>query len=199
MTAIFTPYQIISPHPVKSAWDEAINPYWASADPPSQTRLMTRAAISAKAIRIPEISHQLTPVRDATADSINKLCEKDNIIARIKTSFTVKSNETIAPIPAYKLRVLPSTRGIAASPGKPINSIKGDTKRINQSSTGVNCKIVTITVTWNTIFPNVHETRTPCCRPFNTVCLMSHEYFLFFKVCCHHSACWIAYFYGGTK
>src|SRR5699024_8143961 len=71
MNVIFTPYQIISPHPVKSAWDEAINPYWASADLQSQTWLMTRAAISAKAIRIPEIIHQLTPVRDATADSRN--------------------------------------------------------------------------------------------------------------------------------
>src|SRR5699024_390934 len=107
---------------------------------------------------MPEISHQLTPVREATADSINKLCEKDNIIARIKTSFTVKSNETIAPIPAYKLSVFPSTRGIAASPGKPMNSINGDTKRMNQSSTGVNCKMVTIIVTGKTILPKVQET-----------------------------------------
>src|SRR5699024_132305 len=120
-----------------SACPEEIKPYCAGSAPPLQKTWMIHAATSASTIRIPEISHQLTPVLDATDDSINKLCEKDSIIAIIKTSLIVKSNETIAPIPAYRLSAFPKTRGIAASPGRPINPISGDTNSINQSKTGV--------------------------------------------------------------
>src|SRR5699024_5619445 len=73
-------------------------------------------AINANPIRIPEMSHQLTPTREATVDSMNKLWEKDSITAIVNTSLTVKSNETIAPIAAYKLRAFPNTKGTAASP-----------------------------------------------------------------------------------
>src|SRR5699024_12025011 len=87
--------------------------------------------------QIHQITHQLTPVLNATENSINKLCKKNNIIVKIKTSLIVKSNETIAPNPAYRLSAFPKTRGIAASPGRPINPISGDTNSINQSKTGV--------------------------------------------------------------
>src|SRR5690554_1467204 len=118
---------------------------------------MMNAATSANTIRIPDINHQLTPTLEATADSINKLCEKDSIIAIINTSLTVKSNETIARIAAYKFNAFPMTRGIAASPGKPISYISGATRFVNQDNTLVYCNIVIAIVIGKTIFPNVHE------------------------------------------
>lgn len=60
------------------------------------------------------------------------------LTAKMKTSFTVKSKERIAPIPAYKFNVFPKTRGIAASPGKPITCINGSINEMSQGKTGVN-------------------------------------------------------------
>src|SRR5699024_1075546 len=142
-----------------------MKPYCAISVPPCQTKFIVIAEIKAKPIRIPDMSHQLTPTRDANADSINKLCEKDSIIAIINTSFTVNSNDTIAPIAAYKLRAFPNTRGIAASPGKPINFISGAIKSINHGNTGVYCNIVTAIVIGKTIFHNVHASDKPFLKP----------------------------------
>src|SRR5699024_1665771 len=135
--ALFTPCQTMAVHVVSSTSDAAINPYCAGSDPPGHKILIKKADTNAKAIRIPEINHQFTPTLEATDDSINKLCEKDSIIAKINTSFTVNSNETIAPIPAYKLSAFPRTRGIAASPGRPINFMTGVKTSIIQGKTGV--------------------------------------------------------------
>src|SRR5690625_1023671 len=177
ITAVFNPCKPIAVHVVSSTSDEEIKPYCAGSDPPDQTRLIKKADTSANPTRIPEINHQFTPTLEATADSINKLCEKDNIIAKINTSFTVKSNDTIAPIPAYKSSAFPKTSGIAASPGKPITFIKGVKRSIIHGKTGVYRKIVTKIVTGKTIFPNVHETETPCFNPLN---IMPFTYFAFF-------------------
>src|SRR5699024_3655550 len=116
------------------------------------------AVNNANPTRIPDMSHQLTPTFDATDDSINKLCEKESIIAIIKTSFTVNSKDTIATIAAYKFKKFPKTNCIAASPGKPIKCIIGASKSMNQGKIGVYCKIVTAIVTGKTIFPNIHDT-----------------------------------------
>src|SRR5699024_12050101 len=116
------------------------------------------AETSASEIRRPEISHQLTPTFDATVDSMNKLCEKDIITANIKTSFTVNSNDTIAAIPAYKFKAFPNTSGTAASPDSPRRPISGLILSITQGSTGVYCKMVTISVMGKMTFPNVHVT-----------------------------------------
>src|SRR5699024_9606941 len=176
ITAVFNPCKPIAVHVVSSTSDEAIKPYCAGSDPPDHTRLTKNADMSAKPTRIPEINHQFTPTLAATVDSINKLCEKDNIIANINTSFTVKSNDTIAPIPAYKLSAFPKTSGIAASPGKPITFINGVKKSIIHGKTGVYRKIVTKIVTGKTIFPKVYETDTHC---FNPLKIMPFTYFAF--------------------
>src|SRR5699024_4689327 len=151
--------------------------YCAGSEPPDQTRLIKNADTSAKPTRIPEINHQFTPTLAATVDSINKLCEKDNIIAKINPSFTVKSNDTIAPIPAYRLIALPKTNGIAASPGNPITFINGVKKSIIHDIPDVYRKIVTKTVTGKTHFPNLNNTDTPC---FKTLKNMPFTYFAFF-------------------
>src|SRR5690625_162420 len=115
----------MSPHPFNTTSLEDIKPYCADSAPPDQNRLIKTAATKANPIRTPEINHQLTPTLDANADSINKLCENDSMTAMIKTSFTVKSNEIIAAIPAYKFNAFPKTNGTAASPERPINFITG--------------------------------------------------------------------------
>src|SRR5699024_8235415 len=169
IVAVFNPCKNMADHVSNSTVGPLINPYCAISLPPCHTKLMTMAEIKAKATRILEISHQLTPTREANADSINKLCEKESIIAIINTSFTVNSNDTIAPIPAYKLSALPNTSGIAASPGNPINCINGATKLINQGNIGVYCNIVTAIVIGKTILPNVHASDKPCFNPRLTI------------------------------
>src|SRR5699024_273825 len=161
IVAVLTPYKIIADQVSSSTAGLLIKPYCAMSLPPCQTKLIVIAEIKAKAIRIPEISHQLTPTREAKADSINKLCENESIIAIIKTSFTVNSKDTIAPMASYRFKALPNTRGIAASPGKPIKPISGATKSINQGKICVYCKMVTATVIGKTILPKVQASDKP--------------------------------------
>src|SRR5699024_885085 len=156
---------LISPQPVNStSWSE-MNPYFANSGPPDHVKLIIVAAMKASPIRMPEMNHQLTPTLEATADSINKLCENDSMIAIIKTSFTVKSNEIIAAIPAYKFNAFPKTNGTAASPERPINFITGLTFSIIQGNIGVYWRMVTINVIGKITFPNIQTVFKPCCRP----------------------------------
>src|SRR5699024_4368950 len=129
------------------------------------------------AMRMPEINHQLTPTLAATVDSMNKLWQNDSMIAMIKTSFTVKSKEIIAPIPAYKFNAFPNTSGTAASPGKPINPIKGDTLSTTYANTGVYCIMVTSSVIGKITLPKVHVTFTPCCEPRDAIPFNQHPSF----------------------
>ena len=68
---------------------------------------------------------KLTPVLLATADSKNKLWEKDNITAKMVICFMVNDKLTMAPIPAYRLIQFPRTKTREASPGKPNSLIVG--------------------------------------------------------------------------
>src|SRR5699024_6545361 len=117
--AVWIAGNVISPQPVGITSVAEVKPYCAGSDPPFQSKLIHMAASKARASRIPEINHQLTPTLEATVDSINKLWEKESITARINTSFTEKSNEIIAAIPAYRFKAFPRTKGTAASPDKP--------------------------------------------------------------------------------
>src|SRR5699024_5598903 len=155
----------MTPHPFTTTSLEDIKPYCADSAPPDQNRLIKTAATKARPIRIPEIIHQLTPTLDATADSINKLCENDSITAIIKTSFTVKSNEIIAAIPAYKFNAFPNTKGIAVSSDRQINFINWLILSITHGKTGVYCKNVTINVIGKITFPKVQTVLRPCCQP----------------------------------
>src|SRR5699024_6496317 len=120
------------------------------------------AAVIASTRRTPEISHQLIPTLEATVDSMNKLCEKESITAKINTSFTEKSKEIIAAMPAYKFKLFPKTKGTAASPGKPNKPMIGLNNSIIHGKIGVCCRIVTINVIGKITFPNVHVTCNPC-------------------------------------
>src|SRR5699024_11423800 len=82
-----------------------------------------------------------------TANEIETLLEFRRVLFRsaiIKTSFTVKSNDIMAAIPAYKFKAFPSTKGIAVSPDKPINFINGLILSMIHGKTGVYCKNVII-------------------------------------------------------
>src|SRR5699024_10852647 len=98
MRAVLNPCKTIALQLCNTTSELAKNQYCAISAPQYHTRLIISAERIAKTILIRETSHQLTPTRDATADSTNILCENDNIIAIINTSLTVKSNEIIAPI-----------------------------------------------------------------------------------------------------
>ena len=163
--AVSIPCRIISPHPTGAASVADIKPYCASSAPPLHNKFITNAANIARNTRTPTIIHHRTPTLEATADSINRLCEKESIIAIMNTSFTLKSKETIAAIPAYKFKVLPRTSGTAASPDRPIKPMIGSNCSIIQGNTGVNCNIVTINVIGKITFPNVQVVVKPCKKP----------------------------------
>ena len=87
------------------------------------------------------------------------------MVANINTSFTVNSNDKIPAIPAYRFKALPKTRGIAASPRKPIKPINGSINCIIHGKTGVYCKITTINVIGKITLLNVHVVFRPADNP----------------------------------
>src|SRR5699024_8738726 len=107
----------------------------------------------------------------------NKLWQNDSMIAMIKTSFTVKSKEIIAPIPAYKFNAFPNTSGTSASPGKTIIHNKGDTSPIIHCNTGIYCNMDTSSVSRKITLPRVHVTFNPCCKPRYAIPFNKHPSF----------------------
>src|SRR5690625_2888875 len=146
INAVWIACNVISPQPFGTTSADEVKPYCAGSPPPFHSKLIQIAASNARASRIPEINHQLTPTLEETVDSINKLWEKESITARINTSFTEKSNEIIAAIPAYRFKAFPRTKGTAASPDKPNNPITGLNNLMIHGKIGVCCKNVTINV-----------------------------------------------------
>ena len=71
-------------------------------------------------------------------------CEKANITASMVICFTVKVKDAIAPNAAYKFKVLPNTKTMAASPGNPNINISGLNSMDIHPMIGVNLINVTI-------------------------------------------------------
>ncbi len=69
--------------------------------------------------------------------------------------------------------MLPSTSGMAASPGSPINCIKGVNMLISHPITGVNLSMVMMNVTGNMTFARSQVVFSPDCSPLSHVCLVS--------------------------
>src|SRR5699024_12087842 len=78
MRAVLNPCKTIAPQLCNTTSELAKNPYCAISAPPSHTRLIISAERIAKTILIRETSHQLTPTRDATADSTNILRSEEH-------------------------------------------------------------------------------------------------------------------------
>src|SRR5699024_5238988 len=91
--AVCIPCKIMLDQDVRVTSEFDISSDRVLSEPEDHSKLIKIAANIASAILNPEINHQLTPTRDANADSKNNLCEKDSNIAIINTSLTVKSKD----------------------------------------------------------------------------------------------------------
>jgi len=105
--------------------------------------------------------HGLTLSFLKTAVSTINECEKPSIIANIVICFAVNDKEAIAPKAAYRFKVFPNTRTIAASPGKPNANIIGLNMKAIQSIIGVNLIIVITRYTGTNIFDKSHKVLNP--------------------------------------
>jgi len=95
--------------------------------------------------------------------------EKANITANIVICFTLKVNEAIAPKAAYKFKVLPRTKTIAASPGNPNRNINGLKIIEIQPIIGVNLINVIIRYTGTKTRDRIHNVFNPLTKPLFNV------------------------------
>jgi len=130
-----------------------------------KTMFTTKPEIMASDNLIKITINKLTPVLLATADSTNRLWEKDSITAKIVACLTVKDKLAMAPMAAMRFIQLPKTSTMEASPGKPNIPITGPNHMEIIFRIPLNLKKVTKKYTGTIILVNLHKVKIPFFKP----------------------------------